>query len=176
MVARPSFWLSCCVCARVACAFACLCLCLCVRVRVRACVFVSLFVCLCVYVCACVLSLCLLPDVHSQFVALGGNPDKTGQLDTGKLRDLVHELGLTVDIEVCACVFLSPAPLLPLRKRAKHKHQCFSGHVRRNSSWRPTRTGAALWILTRSSFFSLFSTVLFLSAHQWHPFPSSRKS
>ena len=38
-------------------------------------------------------------DTLEAFVALGGNPDKTGQLDTQKLKTLVLDLGLTVDID-----------------------------------------------------------------------------
>jgi calmodulin len=32
------------------------------------------------------------------FIALGGNPDKTGQISTDKLRHVVKEFGLTIDI------------------------------------------------------------------------------
>ena len=32
------------------------------------------------------------------FIALGGNQDKTGQVSTDKLRHIVKEFGLTIDI------------------------------------------------------------------------------
>lgn len=32
------------------------------------------------------------------FIALGGNADKTGQVSTDKLRHVVKEFGLTIDI------------------------------------------------------------------------------
>eukprot|EP00692_Jakoba_bahamiensis_P000968 EC684680.1.p4 GENE.EC684680.1~~EC684680.1.p4 ORF type:complete len:97 (+),score=37.11 EC684680.1:143-433(+) len=38
-------------------------------------------------------------DTLEAFVALGGNSDKTGQLDVNKLRVLIRELGLTGDID-----------------------------------------------------------------------------
>lgn len=32
------------------------------------------------------------------FIALGGNADKTGQISTDKLRTVVNDFGLTIDI------------------------------------------------------------------------------
>ena len=36
------------------------------------------------------------------FIALGGNADKTGEISTEKLRGIIKDFGLTIDIEVCA--------------------------------------------------------------------------
>ena len=33
------------------------------------------------------------------FIALGGNADKTGQISTEKLRSVVNEFGLTINID-----------------------------------------------------------------------------
>jgi len=33
------------------------------------------------------------------FIALGGNADKTGEISTDKLRSIVKDFGLTIDIE-----------------------------------------------------------------------------
>ena len=48
------------------------------------------------------------------FIALGGNADKTGEISTDKLRGIVKEFGLTIDIDVnaqpCPCPPASPAP------------------------------------------------------------------
>ena len=35
----------------------------------------------------------------SAFVALGGNPDKTGEIDIEKLRNTIEKFELTIDIE-----------------------------------------------------------------------------
>jgi len=37
-------------------------------------------------------------DTLDAFIALGGNADKTGQVSTDKLRAIVKEFGLTIDI------------------------------------------------------------------------------
>jgi len=37
-------------------------------------------------------------DTLDAFIALGGNADKTGQVSTDKLRHVVKEFGLTIDI------------------------------------------------------------------------------
>ena len=41
------------------------------------------------------------------FIALGGNADKTGEISTDKLRSIVKDFGLTIDIEVCVRVLLA---------------------------------------------------------------------
>ena len=33
------------------------------------------------------------------FIALGGNADKTGEISTEKLRSIIKDFGLTIDIE-----------------------------------------------------------------------------
>ncbi|KAL1495619.1 hypothetical protein AB1Y20_016487 [Prymnesium parvum] len=38
-------------------------------------------------------------DTVDAFIALGGNPDKTGEISTDKLRTIVKDFGLTIDIE-----------------------------------------------------------------------------
>ena len=38
-------------------------------------------------------------DMVSAFVALGGNPDKTGEIDIEKLRNTIEKFELTIDIE-----------------------------------------------------------------------------
>jgi calmodulin len=38
-------------------------------------------------------------DTIDAFVALGGAPDKSGEISADKLRQLVREFGLTIDIE-----------------------------------------------------------------------------
>lgn len=35
------------------------------------------------------------------FVALGGNEDKTGEISVEKLKMVINEFGLTIDIQVC---------------------------------------------------------------------------
>ena len=35
----------------------------------------------------------------SAFVALGGNADKSGEIDIDKLRDMINKFELTIDIE-----------------------------------------------------------------------------
>ena len=40
------------------------------------------------------------------FIALGGNADKTGEISTEKLRSIIKDFGLTIDIDVRA-----PRPL-----------------------------------------------------------------
>ena len=37
-------------------------------------------------------------DTLDAFIALGGNADKTGQISTDKLRNVVKEFDLTIDI------------------------------------------------------------------------------
>lgn len=37
-------------------------------------------------------------DTLDAFIALGGNQDKTGQVSTDKLRNIVKDFGLTIDI------------------------------------------------------------------------------
>lgn len=39
-------------------------------------------------------------DTVDAFIALGGNPDKTGEISAEKLRGVVKDFGLTIDIEV----------------------------------------------------------------------------
>jgi calmodulin len=39
-------------------------------------------------------------DTVDAFIALGGNADKTGEISTEKLRGIVKEFGLTIDIDV----------------------------------------------------------------------------
>eukprot|EP00002_Diphylleia_rotans_P002899 TRINITY_DN1189_c0_g1_i1.p1 TRINITY_DN1189_c0_g1~~TRINITY_DN1189_c0_g1_i1.p1 ORF type:complete len:136 (-),score=41.35 TRINITY_DN1189_c0_g1_i1:297-704(-) len=39
-------------------------------------------------------------DTVDAFVAMGGNPDKTGQISVDKLIKTIKEFGLTIDIEV----------------------------------------------------------------------------
>ena len=36
------------------------------------------------------------------FIALGGNADKTGEISTEKLRSIIKDFGLTIDIDVRA--------------------------------------------------------------------------
>ena len=38
-------------------------------------------------------------DTVDAFIALGGNDDKTGQVSTDKLRGIIKDFGLTIDIE-----------------------------------------------------------------------------
>ena len=38
-------------------------------------------------------------DMVSAFVALGGNADKSGEIDIDKLRDMINKFELTIDIE-----------------------------------------------------------------------------
>lgn len=38
--------------------------------------------------------------VVDAFIALGGNADKTGEISADKLRSIVKDFGLTIDIEV----------------------------------------------------------------------------
>jgi calmodulin len=38
------------------------------------------------------------PETIGAFVALGGNPDRTGQISTDKLVEVVKELGLTIEV------------------------------------------------------------------------------
>eukprot|EP00735_Rhodelphis_limneticus_P001689 TRINITY_DN1234_c0_g1::TRINITY_DN1234_c0_g1_i1::g.26814::m.26814 TRINITY_DN1234_c0_g1::TRINITY_DN1234_c0_g1_i1::g.26814 ORF type:complete len:152 (-),score=27.51,sp/Q39584/DYL3_CHLRE/52.00/2e-50,EF-hand_1/PF00036.27/0.00022,EF-hand_1/PF00036.27/9.6e-06,EF-hand_1/PF00036.27/3.1e-08,EF-hand_7/PF13499.1/1.7e-13,EF-hand_7/PF13499.1/0.0002,EF-hand_6/PF13405.1/3e-06,EF-hand_6/PF13405.1/0.011,EF-hand_6/PF13405.1/1.1e+04,EF-hand_6/PF13405.1/0.00078,EF-hand_8/PF13833.1/0.062,EF-hand_8/PF13833.1/5.4e-09,E len=38
-------------------------------------------------------------DTISAFVALGGNPDKSGEVATQLLKNIVNEFGLTIDID-----------------------------------------------------------------------------
>eukprot|EP00960_Hanusia_phi_P047975 758707-Hanusia_phi.AAC.2 len=38
-------------------------------------------------------------DMVSAFVALGGNPDKSGEINTDKLRATIEKFELTIDIE-----------------------------------------------------------------------------
>ena len=52
------------------------------------------------------------------FIALGGNADKTGEISTEKLRSIIKDFGLTIDIDVRAplplaratCVWRGEAP------------------------------------------------------------------
>eukprot|EP00697_Spironema_sp_BW2_P008064 gnl/Spiro4/22560_TR11127_c4_g1_i1.p1 gnl/Spiro4/22560_TR11127_c4_g1~~gnl/Spiro4/22560_TR11127_c4_g1_i1.p1 ORF type:complete len:167 (-),score=42.91 gnl/Spiro4/22560_TR11127_c4_g1_i1:40-540(-) len=39
------------------------------------------------------------PDTADAFVAMGGKPDRTGDISTDKLRKTVKEFGLTIDID-----------------------------------------------------------------------------
>jgi hypothetical protein len=41
---------------------------------------------------------CHVRSAVDAFIALGGNADKTGQVSTEKLRNIVKEFGLTIDI------------------------------------------------------------------------------
>lgn len=38
-------------------------------------------------------------DTLDAFIALGGNPDRTGEISVEKLRSTVKDFGLTIDIE-----------------------------------------------------------------------------
>ena len=38
-------------------------------------------------------------DTVDAFIALGGNADKTGQVSADKLRSIIKDFGLTIDIE-----------------------------------------------------------------------------
>jgi len=44
-------------------------------------------------------------DTVDAFIALGGNADKTGEISTDKLRSIVKDFGLTIDIEVPYILF-----------------------------------------------------------------------
>ena len=45
---------------------------------------------------------CARASAVDAFIALGGNADKTGEISTEKLRGIVKEFGLTIDIDVRA--------------------------------------------------------------------------
>lgn len=38
-------------------------------------------------------------DILEAFIAMGGSPDKTGEISTELLRSTIHTFGLTIDIE-----------------------------------------------------------------------------
>ena len=56
------------------------------------------------------------------FIALGGNSDKSGEISTEKLRAIIKDFGLTIDIDVGApfASFPSSAPRLPPPHASEH--------------------------------------------------------
>ena len=44
------------------------------------------------------------------FIALGGRSDKGGEISTEKLRAVIKDFGLTIDIDVSAAVLQMPVP------------------------------------------------------------------
>ena len=69
------------------------------------------------------------------FIALGGNADRTGEISTEKLRAIIKDFGLPIDIDVCrvhaqlAPRAPPPPPRPPARPRPGAAHRVPAAHL-----------------------------------------------